>query len=286
METTVEAPAKVNLVLKVTGKRSDRYHEIKSVFQKISLSDTLTFSDAPDGRIDFSCSHPGVPVDSSNLIVRAIELMRKEAGVTKGVKIVLTKKIPVSAGLGGGSSDAAVTLKELNRRWESGLSEAKLQELAFKLGADVPFFLGSALSLVEGAGEKITPLKAEKSFSALIINPGFAISAEEAYGGSKFTFTAFERDPELIADIESGDPRLVCRHFINDLAPYALSKYPKLAELKEKIEKTNPSPLGSLISGSGPTIFAIYPDMESARLAEEKLKGAAPFIEAVSTLTD
>jgi 4-diphosphocytidyl-2-C-methyl-D-erythritol kinase len=286
METSVKAPAKVNLVLKVTGKRGDGYHEIKSVFQKIDLFDTLTFLDAPDGRIELQCEHQQVPVDDSNLIVRAAQLLQKEAGVTKGVKIALTKNIPVSAGLGGGSSNAAVTLKELNRRWECGVPEAKLVELAFKLGADVPFFLGSTLSWVEGAGEKVTPLKATKSFSALIINPGFAISAGEAYGGSKFKFTAFDREPELIADIESGDPSRVCLRLENDLEAYALLTYPKLVELKEKIEKTDPAPLGSIISGSGPTIFAVYPDMESASLAEEKLKGAAPFVRVVNTLID
>ncbi|VAX23289.1 4-diphosphocytidyl-2-C-methyl-D-erythritol kinase [hydrothermal vent metagenome] len=286
METSVKAPAKVNLVLRVTGKREDGYHEIKSVFQKVDLFDTLTFADAPDDKIELLCDNPQVPVNESNLIVMAAKLLQKVAGVKKGVKIVLTKTIPVSAGLGGGSSDAAVTLKELNRRWETGLPEVKLQELAFKLGADVPFFLGSALAWVEGAGEVVTPLKVKKSFSALIVNPGFGISAGEAYAGSRFDFAGFDRNRELEADIESGDPHRVCRHLKNDLEPYALSHYPELKSLKYKIEKTNPQPLGLVVSGSGPTIFAIYPDMETARLAGKKLEGVAPFIETVNTLTD
>ncbi|VAX19280.1 4-diphosphocytidyl-2-C-methyl-D-erythritol kinase [hydrothermal vent metagenome] len=286
METSVKAPAKVNLVLRVTGKREDGYHEIKSVFQKINLFDTLTFTDALDGRIELECNHSQVPVDESNLIVMAADLLKQTTGVTKGVKIVLTKKIPVSAGLGGGSSDAAVTLKEMNRRWETGLPDGELRKLAFSLGADVPFFLGSALSWVEGAGETVTPLKAEKSFSALIVNPGFGISATEAYGGSRFDFADFDRDPALLADIESGDPARVCRHLKNDLEPYALSNYPELKSLKDRIEKTNPQPLGLVVSGSGPTIFSIYSDIEAARLAGEKLNGSAPFIRVVNTLTD
>jgi len=286
MQTSVSAPAKVNLLLRVTGKREDGYHEIKSVFQKIDLCDTLTFAEAPDGRIEIQCDNPQVPVDESNLIVMTAKLLKKETGVTKGVKIVLTKKIPLSAGLGGGSSDAAVTLKELNRRWKTGLPEVKLQEIAFRLGADVPFFLGSALAKVEGAGEKVTPLKVKKSLSALIVNPGFGISAEEAYSRSQFQFAGFNLDHELEADIESGDPARICRHLKNDLEPYALSHYPELAKLKDKIEKTSPQPLGSVVTGSGPTIFALYSDMDTARLAGQKLKGATPFIEAVNTLTD
>ncbi len=286
METRVKAPAKVNLVLRVTGKREDGYHEIKSVFQKISLFDILSFTDAPDGKIELECNHSQVPVDESNLIVMAVQLLKKATGVTKGVKIVLTKKIPLSAGLGGGSSDAAVTLKELNQRWDTGLPDGELRKLAFSLGADVPFFLGSALSWVEGAGEMVTPLKAKRSLPALIVNPGFGISAGVAYAGSRFKFADFNRDYDLVADIESGDPSRVSRHLKNDLEPYALSHYPELAKLKEKIEKTIPQPLGSVVTGSGPTILSIYADMDTARLAGEKLKGTAPFIETVSTLID
>jgi len=179
-----------------------------------------------------------------------------------------------------------VTLKELNRRWKTGLPDRILRQLAFRLGADVPFFLGSALAKVEGAGEKVTPLKVKKSLSALIVNPGFGISAEEAYAGSQFQFADFNLDHELEADIESGDPARVSRHLKNDLAPYALSHYPELTRLKDKIEKTIPRPLGSVVTGSGPTILSIYADMDTARLAGKKLEGTAPFIETMSTLID
>ncbi len=285
MEKTYESLAKINLFLKVTGKRPNGYHEIISIFQKISLLDTITFKLNGSSKISLQCDHPNVPVDGSNLIVKAAEALRKFTQCGYGADITLKKNIPVAAGLGGGSSNSATTLVALNELWGLDLSTRELEEMAFKLGADVPFFLNSSLALVEGAGERVTPLAPRKSIPILLVNPGFAISAKDAYQKSNFNFNPVEPRESVLNDMESGEPARIAKHLMNDLQPWALKTYPELKTLKNKMESLKPAPLGVLMSGSGPTLFATYDSLESCNAAKRKIEKTVDFVSCEKTVT-
>lgn len=278
MEKIIESPAKVNFILKVTGERPDGYHEIESLVQMISLSDTITYTTNRSGKISFRCDNKSLPIDSANLAVKAAETLKSFAKGDDGVDISLQKAIPVGAGLGGGSSNAATTLIALNEMWDVGLTADQLNETGLKLGADVPFFLGSALAWVEGIGEKIKPLSPKKALPLLLFNPGFEISAALAYKESEYDFAPVENKPDCVNDVESGEPERLARLFHNDLEPWALKKYPILESLKSKIERASPSPLGVVMSGSGPTLIALYSTAYHCEEAGKNLKPLAPFV--------
>ncbi len=284
MERTIKSPAKVNLLLKIVGRRADGYHELNSIFQKISLSDTLAFriTDAPG--IKLHCDRADVPTDENNLVVKAAITLRQSAGVEAGVDIRLEKSIPVSAGLGGGSGNAATTLAILNEMWGINYPASRLMEIGLGVGADVPFFLGGPLAWVEGIGEKINPLDTVASVPLLIIKPGFGISTAQAYNESTFDFAPCEQRPETIDDLRSGDPARIATRLYNDLEPWALKNYPALARLKHKIRTTPPFPLGVSMSGSGPAMLAVYQSADQRNQAAQALKSVAPFVTPVSTL--
>src|SRR4030067_2793368 len=152
----IAAPAKINLFLEILGKRPDGYHELETVMQEISLFDYLSMEES-DKDVLFSCSNPGLAAGEDNLVVKAVRLFQKESGISKGVKVFLDKKIPVGAGLGGGSSDAAATLAGLNKLWKTGYDETKMMSIAGKLGSDVAFFVLGKTALCKGRGEAVTP---------------------------------------------------------------------------------------------------------------------------------
>lgn len=277
-----KSPAKINLLLRVVGKREDGYHKIKTIFQKISLCDTISYELNGMKEIKVSCDSPDVPCDERNLVYKATQLLRESALIEAGANIHIQKRIPVSAGLGGGSSNAATTLLALNELWNINFSKEKLSVLALRIGADVPFFLHGSCSSAEGIGEKLSPLSPKKSFPVLLINPGFPISAKDAYEDSSFSFTPFEFDTSTFSDIESGDPARVSKHFSNDLEIWAYKTHTKLSTLKLAIEKTKP--LGTLLSGSGPTIFATYRNKDELDEAAKELRKKAPFVSVSETL--
>jgi len=284
MKKTAKSPAKVNFLLKIVGRRADGYHELNSIFQKISLYDTLAFriTDAPV--IKLHCDRADVPADENNLVVQAAIALRRSAGVEAGVDIRLEKSIPVSAGLGGGSGNAATTLAILNGMWGINYPASRLMEIGLGVGADVPFFLGGPLAWVEGIGEKISPLDAVASLPLLIIKPEFGVSTARAYNESTFDFAPCEQRAETIDDLRSGEPARIATRLHNDLEPWALKNYPELAQLKDKILMTPPYPLGVSMSGSGPAMLAIYHDVNQRNQAAKTLKNIAPFVTPVSTL--
>ncbi|MBI4667482.1 MAG: 4-(cytidine 5'-diphospho)-2-C-methyl-D-erythritol kinase [Nitrospinae bacterium] len=285
MTITSKSPAKINLVLKIVGKRPDGYHEILSVFQKLDLCDTLSFTPRDDGRLTLACDNPVVPLDGANLIIKAAEALRKHAGVKAGVDITLIKRIPIAAGLGGGSSNAAITLRTLNGLWRLNVPQKELTSIALSIGADTPFFMGDwTCALVEGIGEKITPLNPRTSFPLLLVKPLFGISAKEAYQGSRFDFKGYPDVQGLIDDVESGEPARLARRLDNDLQPWAVQTHPELVTLLDRMMDTKPGPLKTIMSGSGSTLFGIYESWESLAKACENLKTAAPFVMAANSL--
>lgn len=263
---TLWAPAKVNLSLSVGARRADGYHEIRSVMQKVALYDTLTFS--VSDRTSFSSDVKYLPSDERNLCVRAAETYFDAAGVRGGVEIFARKSIPIGSGLGGGSADAAATLRALCRLY-GPLPEDVLFELALKLGADVAFCLSTdTTSLCEGIGEKLTSLSHGfvRKPCLLLVKNERKLSTASVYGD----FDARENgemlsDDTLIAAIKAGDFDGLCSSLSNMLAPVVLAHKPALADWMARLQECGAR--GVSMSGAGPTVFGVFESDEAALLA-------------------
>jgi 4-diphosphocytidyl-2-C-methyl-D-erythritol kinase len=260
---TLKAPAKINWFLNILGKRSDGYHEIQSLMQKVTLYDQLTF-DLSDNLI----LETGAPIPSEqNLIYKAAMLLKNRYGIDRGAVIYLEKKIPMGAGLGGGSSDAAAALLGLNKLWSLGLSTEELCRAAEELGSDVPFFLYGPLSYAYGRGEKLEPLSAQKPLSIVLVKPLFDVSTAWVY--KNFAMLT-KKDGKVnnirhfIRNIERAELSGITGHISNDLESVTINSYPVIAEIKERL--CYQGAVFALMSGSGSTVFGVF---ESLKRAEE-----------------
>jgi 4-diphosphocytidyl-2-C-methyl-D-erythritol kinase len=272
---TKKSPCKDNLLLNILGKRGDGFHELETVMQPINLCDELSF-ERTSGGITLTCSEPSLPTDSSNLVHRAAAQFLERAGIRDGVKIHLAKHIPMAAGLGGGSGNAATTLLALNELFGAPLATETLHEIAASLGSDIPFFLQSKPALATGRGEKVQPLE---NFAALdgraflLVHPGFGIATAWAYKELAHFPAALNgergRAEKLIAAMNGGDLRRASRGFYNSLEAPALEKYPWLAVLQDFLRENGA--LGAMMSGSGSTTFAIASDTCAAQELEERV---------------
>ncbi len=255
-ELRVLAYAKLNLVLRVVGRREDGYHLLQTLMCAVDLADELTLSQAKG----ISLATEGLAVPrKENLALRAARLLAREAGVEGGVHIRLVKKIPPGAGLGGGSSDAAAVLAGLNRLWGLGLSQRELQELGLTLGADVPFFLSESPAWAEGIGERLSPARVDLPGAFLILVPPFDCPTPEVYR----LYDELGLPPSCPVR-PSGELR-----FENDLWPAALRLRPRLAELRRALAGLGG--LGVGMSGSGSALFSAFSRLEEARAAVERL---------------
>jgi 4-diphosphocytidyl-2-C-methyl-D-erythritol kinase len=271
-----KSPCKVNLLLNILGRRPDGFHELETVMQPVRLCDELTFERTGNG-IELSCSDQSLPVDSGNLVFRAAEKFLAAAKVSGGVKIHLEKKIPLAAGLGGGSGNAATTLLALNELWSNALAPEKLFEMAASLGSDIPFFLQDEPALATGRGEKIQPLEnfpalAGKAF--LLIHPGFGISTPWAYQNLARFPGAINgqkgRAQKLAGLLQAGDLKTAAAEFYNSLEAPALEKYPILQLYQEFLLANGAR--AALMSGSGSTTFAICENVPAAESLATKFK--------------
>jgi len=276
MRLEKKSPCKVNLLLNILGKRADGFHELETVMQPVNLCDELTF-ERGGASLQLSCSHPELPVDSKNLAHRAAEQFLKAANISGGVKIRLEKKIPLAAGLGGGSGNAATTLLALNELFDQPLSGAKLRELAAALGSDIPFFLQNKPALATGRGEKIQSLEnfpALNGKALLLIHPGFGISTPWAYQNLARFPGALNGKPDrakdLISKLQVNNWPGVADAFYNSLEAPAFDKFPVLALYQEFLRENGA--LAALMSGSGSTTFAIVENVPSAESLVEKFK--------------
>lgn len=273
METiSLQANAKINLGLDVLRKREDGYHEVKMIMQSISLSDTLVLSRCPGGAIrleaDQGNAHPLVPMDENNLIYKAIRLLKEEFQIQEGVKAVLTKKIPVAAGMAGGSTDAAAALKGMNRLFSLGLSEEELCKRGVELGADIPYCIMGGTALSEGIGEKLTSLPAMPDCRILIAKPSVHVSTAFVYGNLKVQELTDHPDIDGMMEAIYGHDLLgITRRLENVLESVTIPAYPVIMEIKDKMMEGGA--LGSLMSGSGPTVFGIFEQEESAEQIAE-----------------
>jgi 4-diphosphocytidyl-2-C-methyl-D-erythritol kinase len=276
MRLEKKSPCKVNLLLNILGQRADGFHELETVMQPVNFYDELTFEPGEKG-IELSCSDKSLPVDSKNLVSCAAANFLAAAKISAGVKIHLNKKIPLAAGLGGGSGDAATTLLALNEVFGQPLAMEKLYEIAAALGSDIPFFLQNKPALATGRGEKIQPLEnfpALQGKAFLLIHPGFGISTPWAYQNLARFPDALNgkagRAKDLISKLQANDLPAAAGGFYNSLEAPALEKFPILG-LFQKFLRANGA-LAALMSGSGSTTFAICENIPAGETLVEKFK--------------
>ena len=265
--------AKVNLYLKVLNKRTDGYHDIASLMQKIDLADEMEFRAAGTG-IRLSCPGSGLPEDSRNLVHRAARAILDAAGEKRGIEIVLRKKIPTGAGLGGGSSNAATTLAAINEVLKLGFSREDLIGMGSKIGADVPFFIYGGRAWAFGIGEVLKPAGDIPDMSFLLVNPGFEVSTKTVYEGLNlsvnFGLTKGPTTFNIPVFNRSGGLKDIAGMLHNDLEAVTLNLHPQLKEIKKELLRCGA--LASLMSGSGPTVFGVFEDEEGASRAAAELK--------------
>jgi len=276
----LSAAAKVNLALEILSRRADGYHEIATVMQTVDLSDRLVLEDADD--IELRTSAPGVPADERNLVHRAAAALRLAANAERGVRITLDKRIPVAAGLGGGSTDAAAALVGLNRLWGLRWPAEQLAELAVGLGMDVPFFLRGGAALGTGRGERLTPLGGA-ALALVLVNPRFAVSTAEMYGRvTPAMYSDGVRAREAAGALETRRAGRVARSLYNGLEPAARAAYPQIGRMQAALMAAGA--LGAAMSGSGPTVFGVARSWEQARQIRARVARGSWECWAVRTL--
>ncbi|MCX5850010.1 MAG: 4-(cytidine 5'-diphospho)-2-C-methyl-D-erythritol kinase [Deltaproteobacteria bacterium] len=260
------APAKINLFLRVLRKRADGYHDIVSLMQKITLYDELIFSPRPKGII-LNCPGSNLSANEDNLVIRAAKCIFDYCNYPSGMEITLYKKIPMTAGLGGGSSDAATTLKALNKICSLKLKKEELLRLGAKIGADVPFFIFGNTALASGIGDKLKHLPNLPQLNLLLIKPPFDLSTKMVYKNLNLRLTRGKNNYSIPRFFALSD---IVQGLYNDLESVSLEIYPELADFKKML--LSHGALGALMSGSGPTVFGIFRNGKEAKKALESIK--------------
>ncbi|WP_028579822.1 4-(cytidine 5'-diphospho)-2-C-methyl-D-erythritol kinase [Desulfogranum japonicum] len=285
---TINAPAKVNLYLKITGKRSDGYHTLETVMQKINLYDTVELTLTEHQGISLTCPDSSLPEDQSNLAYRAAEkfysvLIARGVSVY-GVGITLQKGIPIAAGLGGGSSDAAAVLSGLNALYGSPLGVREMAEVGVSLGADVPFFLQSgSICIATGIGEILKPVCSDASYWFVVVNPGFSVSTKWVY--ENFVLTEDEKKINLdrsrikkwwrsCGQGSSCPFPMDCLY--NDLEQVTAARYGQIKQIKHSLIQCGAA--HALMSGSGPTVFGVFASEHQAAHCVQRIKGSESFV--------
>jgi 4-diphosphocytidyl-2-C-methyl-D-erythritol kinase len=278
------APAKINLHLEILGLRPDNFHELAMVMQSVELADLVEVKDAVDDQIILHCDVPEVPQDETNLAYRAAVLIRQHCGRSEGVEITLHKRIPMAAGLAGGSGNAAAVLVGLNLLWDLKLTVAQLQSIGAELGSDVPFCISGGTAIATGRGEEITNISSLQQ-GAVVLGKyrSLSVSTPWAYGAYRQQFgDSYAVGDQLVAKsqgihqikliqaIEHQDITTIGQLLYNDLEKVVLPEYPLVAQLREAFDKTDN--LGVMMSGSGPTVFALAKDLEGAESISQAVR--------------
>ena len=266
----VLAPAKLNLYLEILGRRPDGYHELESLMVTVDLHDHLDVRDDHSGQLTFSCDDPSLPTNSANLVVRAAERLRAEAGVERGATLSLRKTIPSQAGLAGGSSDAAATLVALDRLWNLRTSPEQLESLAAEIGSDVAFFLKAPAAICRGRGERVESISPINPLHFVLVQPPFGVSTADVYRG--LTPPPKPRSShEVVQALREKDIEALGRTLFNRLQPVAESIEPRLKTIREALEDTKTLLDGHLMSGSGSAFFGLCRDEHAAGHAARTL---------------
>jgi 4-diphosphocytidyl-2-C-methyl-D-erythritol kinase len=261
----LESPAKVNLRLEILRKREDGYHEIRTIFQKISLHDTLHFSLKRRRGIRITADHPGLPTGKRNLVYQAVRSILERSDFEGGVDVVIEKRIPLGAGLGGGSSNAATTLKAVNQLLKMNLNRKELKEAGAKIGADVPFFLFEGSAIGSGVGERLRKITLPTLWYILIY-PNFEVSTRWAYQNFILTKTKYHFNLRKLLKTPEGIVRLLW----NDLEGVVSGEYSEIRIMKRML--TSAGAMGAIMTGSGPSVLGIFPGEKKATEACQLLK--------------
>lgn len=255
LKVLIKAPAKINLSLDVLHKRPDGYHEVEMIMTTIDLADRLELTLLSEDEIKIVSQNRFVPDDQRNLAYQAAKLLKEKFHVKKGVKINIEKTIPVAAGLAGGSSDAAATLRGLNKLWQLDLSLDELAELGAQIGSDVSFCVYGGTALATGRGEKIKELPSPPSCWVVLAKPLIGVSTADVYGRLQLKDVVHPNTDGMIEAIQNQDFAGVCRNVGNVLEGVTLNLYPEVAQIKEQMHRFGADAV--LMSGSGPTVFAL-----------------------------
>lgn len=267
----LNAMAKINLGLDVTGKRPDGYHELRMVMQMINLYDKIEIIKLETPEIIVETNLSFLPVNENNIVYKAAQLLMNKFHLTQGVRIVLEKHIPVAAGMAGGSSDAATVLYGMNKLFSLGMTKKQMMEEGVKLGADVPYCVLRTTALSEGIGEILTTLPPMPKCHIVIAKPGISVSTKAVFG--KLRVNEIEEHPDIdgiVEAIKAGSLTDIASRLGNTLEEVTIKDYPVIAQIKE--EMIAQGALGALMSGSGPTVFGIFDDEKKAKNAYTVLK--------------
>ncbi len=266
----IKAPAKVNTLLRVIGKREDGYHDLQMVMVPLTLADEIELRNVPEGvSFEMDGQTDSGMVGEGNLVVKAARAMITEAGPGHGVSIRLTKKVPVAAGLGGGSSDAAAVLKGLNLLWNLNWTPERLASIGKKLGADVPFFCFDGPAFVEGIGDRITPYETFPDIHFLLVNPGFSVSTPWVYKQFDLGLTLKTPDARVRPLFQVFSDVSASLH--NDLEAVTIKAFPEIQTIKNMLVDLGAA--GSLMSGSGPTVYGVFGDAKKRDAAFALIRG-------------
>lgn len=267
----INAMAKINLGLDVLRRRENGYHDVKMIMQTVNIYDTLEFVKREDAQILIRADAMELPTDENNLIYKAVNLLFEKYHVTKGVEISLTKRIPIAAGMAGGSTDAAAALAGINQLFELGLEKEELKEIGVKIGADVPYCIEGGTALSEGIGEILTPLPDAPDCFVVVAKPEISVSTKYVYENLHANELKHHPDIDGMAEaIRKGDLEGVCERMENVLETVTEKKYPVISQIKQLLKDAGAK--NSLMSGSGPTVFGIFEEEGAARKALQSLE--------------
>ena len=267
----VKAPAKINLTLDVLYKRPDNYHEVEMIMTTVDLADRIGLESRADGQIKIISTDRFVPNDERNFAYQAAKLLKDTYGITEGVSIKIDKEIPIAAGLAGGSSDAAATLRGLNEMWNLNLTMDELAEHGAKIGSDVSFCIYGGTALATGRGEKIEELPAPPTCWVVLAKPKVGVSTADVYGGLKLEGIEHPNTKQMIEAIEKQDYELVCKSLGNVLETVTFKLHPEVITIKEQMQRFGADAV--LMSGSGPTVFGLVDSETRATRIYNGLRG-------------
>lgn len=260
---TEKSYAKINIGLDVIGRRDDGYHNLRMIMQTIDLYDIVTVERSESNGIYIKSNLSYLPTDKRNIVYKAAQTFLTKFNIKEGLRINLSKNIPVAAGLAGGSSNGAVTLKLLNQMFSTGLSRNELMEIGLSLGADVPYCLLMGTALSEGIGQILTPIKAIPDCNILIVKPNISVSTKYVYSNLKLSSTSSHPDIDnMLVAIDNGDLNELTKYMDNILQTVTIPKHPIIEDIKKQMEELGA--MTALMSGSGPSVFGIYDDKITA----------------------
>lgn len=272
-DISLKALAKINLGLDVVRRREDGYHEVRMIMQTIQLYDRLDIKRTQEPGIQIQTNLSFLPVNENNLIYKAAKLLMDEFSITDGVSVKLDKRIPVAAGMAGGSTDAAAMLIGINRLFSLGLTKRQLMERGVQIGADVPYCIMRGTALAEGIGEALSPLPPMVKCPVLIAKPSISVSTKFVYQNLKLDDTTIHPDIDrLIDDIKAKNLHDIAAHMGNVLETVTISNYPVIDEIKKHMLSNGA--VGAMMSGSGPTVFGLFDDEDTAKKAYKAMRSS------------